>query len=165
MKKIWMCLGLCLLLTGCQKGYERSREMATINNVDFSEIEERIENDETFMFMCTREDCSSCAYFIENVLGSYLQNHGFELNRVDFLNSMSAEERKPIVEFVKANPYPDEIIQEVIDTLGDYEEGELLTPTLYFVEDGEVKDMLVGSRITEKELDDMIQKYRLDEVK
>ena len=161
MKKIWMYLGICFLLLGCQTGYKRSSEMATINNVDFSIIEERIENKETFMFRATVEGCSSWEYFIENVLSDYLQHHGFELNRVHFLNSMSDEERLPIVNFVKEHPYA----QEYQNMVENYEEGELLTPTLYFIEDGEVKDMLVGSKITEKELDDMIQKYRLDEEK
>ena len=163
MKKIVLCLSLCFMLFGCASGpgYERSEEMATINNTTWDKIEEKIENDETFMVLCTREECSSCEYFIENVLSNYLQNHGFELNRVHFLNSMSDEERLPIVNFVKEHPYS----QKVIDTVDDYVEGNLLTPTIYFIEDGEVKDMLVGGNITEKELDEMIVKYRLDEVK
>ena len=163
MKRIGICLSLCLMLFGCvlEESYERNTEMATINQTTWNVIEEKIENDETFMVMCTREDCSSCEYFIENVLGEYLKTHGFELNIVTFMNSMSAEERKPISNFVKEHPYS----KDITDTIDDYEEGMLLTPTIYFIENGEVKDMLVGGNVSEKELDSMIVKYQLDQVK
>ena len=163
MKKILMCLSLCLMLFGCNStsNYKRSEEMATINNTTWESVMDRKENDETFMFMVTYEECTSCEFFIENVLSDYLTNHGFELNRVNFTNDLWSELKDEVRQFVIANPYT----SDIQDKVQDYEEGMLLTPSLYFIEDGEVKDMLVGGDIEEAELDAMIMKYRLDEVK
>ena len=47
----------------------------------------------------------------------------------------------------------------------DREYGALLTPTLFFVHEGEIKDKLFGGNISGIDLDSMIMKYRLDEVK
>ena len=91
----------------------------------------------------------------------YIKDHGFELNRVNFTNDTWKTLKSEVEKFILANPYPD-VIKKLVD---GYEEGMLLTPSLYFVENGEVKDMLVGSEITEIELDEMIVKYKLDEVK
>lgn len=163
MKRILMSLSLCFMLFGCAStpSYERNTGMATLNNTEWETIMDRIEKDETFMFMVTYDECSSCEYFIENVLSDYIRNHGFELNRVNFSNDSWERLKSDVEKFILANPYTNEI-KNLVD---DYEDGMLLTPTLYFVENGEVKDMLVGSEIKESELDAMIVKYKLDEVK
>ena len=163
MKRILMSLSLCFMLFACGNGasYERNTSTAILNNIDWQTAMNRVENDETFMFMVTYDGCSSCEYFIENVLSDYISDNGFELNRVNFSNDSWEDLRKEVEKFILANPYTTEI-KNLVD---DYEDGMLLTPTLYFVENGEVKDMLVGSEIKESELDSMIVKYKLDEVK
>lgn len=163
MKKILMCLSLCFMLFGCTSkvDYERSSEMATINNASWAEVMSRIDEDETFMFMVTYDECSSCEFFIENVLSNYLVDHGFELNRVNFNDDMWSELKDEVRNFVLNHPYSNDIVIKV----DGYEAGMLLTPTLYFIENGEIKDMLVGGDIKEADLDSMIMKYRLDEVK
>jgi len=151
------------MLFACSSGvdYNRSGEMATINNTSWETVMNRKDNNETFMFMVTFDDCTSCEFFIENVLSDYLVDHGFELNRVNFTNDLWSELKDKVIEFVFKHPYASDIQNKV----EGYEEGMLLTPTLYFIENGEVKDMLVGGDIKESQLDSMIMKYRLDEVK
>lgn len=163
MKKILMILCLCFGLFACasKPDYERNSNMATLNNTDWDTVMSRIEQDETLMVMITYDECSSCEHFIENVLSGYIQNHGFELNRINFSDDSWEVYRDEVEQFIIDNPYTKEI-KNMVD---DYEDGMLLTPTLYFIENGEVKDMLVGSEIKESELDSMIVKYRLDEVK
>lgn len=163
MKKILMCLSLCFMLFGCSSGvdYIRSGEMATINNTSWEEVMKRKENNETFMFMVTYDECSSCEFFIDNVLSEYLVNHGFELNRINFSDTLWGELKDEVRSFILKNPYS----KDIRDKVEGYEDGMLLTPTLYFIENGEVKDMLVGGDIKKTDLDSMIVKYRLDEVK
>ena len=170
MKKLGLCLSLCFLLFGCISGpgYERSTEMAKVNVNTWESMMDRIENDETFMFMITYEDCASCEYFIENVLSDYMDDHGFELNRVHFTQQLWADTMEDVKKFIIANPYAQEELNDakIYDyTESDRQEGVLLTPTIYFIENGEVKDKLFSSNISAEDLDSMIIKYRLDEVK
>lgn len=159
MKKIFIGLCMILCLSGCTKtpSYERSQEMGTIHTVQLEDMLERMENKETFMFVFTMVNCENCQYFKENVLSDYLKTHGFEFNEVilDY-----AEDRQAIFDFVKEHPNPEEYLPS-----GDYKVDDVLTPTFYFVKDGEVDEILIGGNITEKQFDECIQKYQLDKVK
>lgn len=159
MKKLLLGLGLVLFLGGCTKApsYERSQEMGTIKTVQLEEMLERMENKETFMFVFTMAECTNCQYFKENVLADYLKTHNFEFNEV-ILDE--AKDRQAIFDFVKEHPNPEEFLPD-----GDYKVDDVLTPTFYFVKDGEVEDILIGGNITEKQFDECIQKYQLDKVK
>lgn len=159
MKKILLSLFFCLLLVGCQDtvSYERSTEMGTLSIMTIEDVHERMENKETFMFVFTQEDCSICLAFKEEVLSNYIKDHGFEFNEVVLSYDMDIE---PIYEFVEQHPNPEEELPE-----GDYSIYDVLTPTFYFVEDGEVKDIRIGGNMNEKSFDELIQKYQLDKVK
>ena len=148
--------------------YERSKEMATINTLTWDEAMQRIDNDETFMFMVTFEGCTSCEYFVENVLSGYLKNHGFELNIINIMKDEWSGLYPKVSNFIKENPYTDAEFKRAnyYDyTQEDREMGTLLTPTIFFVRDGEVKDKLLSGNISLEDLDSMIVNYRLDEVK
>ena len=169
MKKIFMLIGMIFILFACGgPGYEKNTQAATINTLKWDEVMKRIDNDETLMFMVTFEGCTSCEYFKENVLNKYIENHGFELNIVNFTKDAWNELSEEVANFVKENPYTQEEFErakyyEYTDE--DKEIGTLLTPSLYFVENGEVKDKLISGGISAVDLDSMISKYRLDKVK
>ncbi len=159
MKKLLLSLFVGLFLMGCQSApdYERNEEMGSLNEITIEEVHERMDNKETFMFMFTQETCSNCQAFKEDVLSSYIKNHGFEYNEIVLSHDMDTE---PIYAFVEEHPNPEDMLPE-----GDYSIYDVLTPTFYFVENGEVKDIYVGGDMTTKIFDGYIQKYRLDEVK
>lgn len=143
---------------GCtpKTSYDRNTEMGTITTLTFDEAMKKIENKETFMFAFTMEECGGCLYFKENVLSKYIKNHGFEFNEVSIEKE---EDSKPIFDFVEKHPNPEKYLTD------GHLPTDVLTPTLYFVENGEVKDIYVGAGITEDEFDQLIQKYQLDKVK
>lgn len=155
MRKLLM---ICLLfICGCQ--YERSTECASLYDMKMDEINEKIENKDTFMFMMARDNCSSCEYIQENVLYDYLLNHGFDFYRVELPNDITHPEALKAIEFVAKNPNPEEFLFD------QYLPTDVLTPGFYFVKDGIVDDIYIGSGLTVEIFDEYIQKYQLDEVK
>lgn len=162
MKKLFVALSLGLVLMGCTKepvpevNYERSTEMAILNKPEFTEIQKKIENKETFMFVLTMETCSNCQAFKEGVLSKYIKDHGFDFNEVE----LTDDNIQAVEQFVKENPTPDEYL---VGT--DFAPTDVLTPGFYFVENGEVKDIFVGGHMTYEEFDRYIVKYQLDKVK
>ena len=170
MKKICLILTMVFMLFACSNGvgYERNTSMATLNNTDWETVMDRIDNDETLMFMVTFDGCPSCEYFVEKVLTGYMRNHGFELNLVNFTKDDWDNLSEQATAFVRENPYTEEELNKFkyYDyTEEDRQVGALLTPTLFFIQDGEVKDKLFSGNITVEDLDAMIVKYRLDEKK
>lgn len=160
MKKILLSLGLCFMLVGCtnQVNYERSTEMATVINTNMNEVNKKIENKDTFVFMLTFDFCETCKYVTEEVLADYVKDHGFELAKVELSRSMSEDELIPVYDFIKKHPNPPEFLSE------GQTETEPLAPSFYFIVDGEVKEIYIN-RIEENEFDEFIQKYQLDAVK
>ncbi len=156
LKKIF-ALCLCLSLVGCGKvNYERSTEPGVIKEITMEDVQNKIDNQETFMFVFTQTSCHNCQAFKENILSKYITNHGFEFNEVVLSFDMDTA---PVFDWVKKHPNP-------IDQL---EEGllpeDVLTPAFYFIENGELKDIIIGANMTKKVLEEMVVKYQLDEVK
>ena len=68
LKKI-LALCLCLSLVGCGKiNYERSTEPGVIKEITMADVQNKIDNKETFMFVFTQPSCHNCADFKENIL-------------------------------------------------------------------------------------------------
>lgn len=156
LKKI-LALCLCLSLVGCGKiNYERSTEPGVIKEITMADVQNKIDNKETFMFVFTQPSCHNCADFKENILNKYITNHGFEFNEVVLTLSM---ETAPVFEWVKNHPNPIDQLEEGL--LPD----DVLTPAFYFIKNGEVKDIIIGANMTKKVLEEMVVKYQLDEVK
>ena len=157
MKKFILGLCMSLALFGCssQPSYDRSTDMGTIHTLSLDEVLERMENEETFMFAFTMESCHNCEDFKENILSDYIRDHGFEFNEVVLDNE---KDPQSVYDFVAEHPNPADQILE------GYSETDVLTPTFYFVKDGEVEDIFVGANLTEKQFDEYIQKYQLDKV-
>lgn len=153
MKKIFVCLGLIFILIGCTQtsSYERNTDVGLVKTLTFEEVKEKIENKETFMFAFTMEECSACLWFKENVLSKYLKNHGFTFNEV-FLEK--EKDSQPLFDFTTTLSNTEDFMDENGPTIP--------TPTFFFVKNGDVKEWTIGSNISEKEFDQLIQKYQLD---
>lgn len=123
------------------------------------EIEEKIVRKDTFMFMLGREDCSSCLWVQEKVLYDYLLDHGFDFYKVEIPSDETHPESIKAIEFIVKNPNPEEFLFD------QYLPTDVLTPSFYFVENGNVEDIYIGSGLTVEIFDRFIQKYRLDELK
>lgn len=150
------CLALTLVACSNNVGYERSTKPGTVQEITMDDVLEKIENKETFMFVFTQTTCSNCQAFKENVLDDYIKNHEIEFNEVVLSIFM---ETAPVIEWVKEHPNPADQLEE------GFTETDILTPSFYFIENGEVKDIYIGGAMTKSVLEEMVIKYRLDEVK
>ncbi len=144
------------VLVGCSPSYPRDTGVARLNRLSMDEVNEKIENDETFMFVFTQETCSSCLFFKENVLAYYMQDHGFDFNEV--VLEMNSDDFQKAADFVAEHPNPEQFLTS------DLLPTDVLTPSFYFIEDGEVMDIYIGGDLPEDEFDQLIQKYQLDRI-
>lgn len=158
MKKIFIgCMAAMMMFVGgCSNkaNYERNTEQGRIEIVQFADMQEKMENKETFVMSFSQKNCSHCIAFRDEVLPDYIVDHGFTFYEV-LLDIQ--EDMDPLYQFVKDHPNPDKFLSSDMDPESIY------TPTFYFVENGEVKDIWVGE-INYDEFDDLIVKYQLDKV-
>lgn len=166
MKKWLFTLCAVLMLSGCAapkeeptNTYERSTEMGNLNKLAFADVQKKMENKETFMFVFTYDQCSVCISFKKDVLSTYIKDHGFDFNEVELQNEKDGGTAAQ--KFVDEHPHPEEFLQ---GSGFEDEPNALLTPTFYFVVEGELKEEYMGGP-SEKEFDDLIVKYQLDKVK
>lgn len=156
MKKILigMMASLMLLVGGCSSNYERNTDMGEIVFADFTDMQEKMDNKETFMMVFTGENCSHCIKFKEEVLANYIIDHGFTFNEV-IMERQS--DMAPLYEFVEKNPNPSKFLTSDMDPKSIY------TPAFYFIVDGEVKDIHIGE-MDEQTFDGYVTKYQFDKV-
>ena len=158
MKKILLSCAafMMFLVSGCgnQVNYERNTETGRVEIVQFADMQEKMDNQDTFVMAFSQTNCSHCIAFREEVLPDYIVDHGFTFYEVllDIQDTMD-----PLYQFVKDHPNPSKFLTSTMDPESIY------TPTFYFVENGEVKDIWIGE-ISYEEFDDLIIKYQLDKV-
>lgn len=158
MKKILLGFAACmtLLVSGCgnQANYDRNTETGRVEIVQFADMQAKMENKDTFVMAFSQTNCSHCIAFRDEVLPDYIVDHGFTFYEVllDIQDSMD-----PLYQFVKDHPNPSKFLTSTMDKESIY------TPTFYFVENGEVKDIWIGE-ISYEEFDKLIIKYQLDKV-
>lgn len=157
MKKIFICFSCAfvLLMSACSAGYERSNNPGSLVSVKMEEVRDMMEKKETFALMFTQTNCSHCIDFLEGVLSDYISDHELVMYDVVFdkLDSMD-----DVYKFIEEHPNPKRFLGEGMDETSAY------TPSFYFIEDGEVKDIYIG-QMDERTLDGFVKQYRLDEVK
>ena len=159
MRKLFSILLACFMLAGCTQtevDYERSTEMGVMKEITMEEVLQRVEDKDTFMFVFTQEHCINCKEFKETILYNYILDHGFVFNEVVLSNDMDT---KPVFDWVEQHPNPIDQLEE------GYLPEDVLTPSFYFIENGEVKDIYIGSKMTKNVLEEMVIKYQLDKVK
>lgn len=149
-KNLLFIFGLLLSLISC-KSYERSTDTGMIVSTDMTEIYEMIENKETFVMAITQSFCSHCEDFKQNVLIDYLEDHHVIFYDVvaDKLDSYDS-----VINFVKKNPNPDKFVTSE-------DKYQLLTPTFYYIVDGEVEEIWVGT-MDENQFNKLIERYQID---
>ena len=150
----FICIGLCFILSfliSC-KNYERSTEAGQLLNVDMTTINQKIENDETFVMAFTQSFCHHCETFKQEVLLEYLETHEVYFHEVVVDKQ---EDMMDIYAFIEKNPNPEQFITS------NETPTTLLTPTFYFIIEGEVKETWVGT-LDEESLDKFVVKYKLD---
>ena len=146
MKK-FMCLLGCILtltLTACSSSYERDENPGELINITVDEMQEKVDNKETFAIVFTKTTCDYCIKF-HTMLSSYLLYHNITLYEV-VLDEAPQEEQKGNL--------------KQINKTFDLDS----TPTLYYVEEGKVDDKIVGN-IEEDPFDQWVVKHKLDEKK
>ncbi len=73
------------LLTGCDKN-NKDEDNSNLVSITLSELEEKVENKETFILVITQKDCSHCAEYkpvLEKVLKDY-NITAYELDEQEF---------------------------------------------------------------------------------
>lgn len=146
MKKI-MCIFSCLLMllvSGCSS-YERDSRAGEVQKITINQLQEKLENKETFAIAFTQSWCGHCKEMM-TMLDSYLEDHHVIL--LDLVIDMDPD-------------YSSEKAVEISQKTFTDMTG---TPTLYYVKDGEIASKLVSGEdgITEEKFDSWVQKNELD---
>lgn len=146
--KLCSIFGMIMLLTACISSYERDTASGKIVEITVDEMQEMIENKESFPIVFTQTTCSHCIEFKE-MLDGYLLNHNVVLYDV-VLDKTPADQRK--AELVT--------IRETFPGMNE-------TPSLYYVKDGVKENQLESGEdgLTREKFDDWVQRYKLDEKK
>ncbi|MEF2782040.1 thioredoxin [Erysipelotrichaceae bacterium HCN-30851] len=147
--KLFAVLGMLLVfLTGCGSSYERDTSTGEVINIRVAEMQEMIDNKESFAIVFTQTTCGHCIEFKE-MLNTYLLDHNVVLYDV-VLDEAPADERK-----------------SELNTIRETFPGMNQTPSLYYVKDGEMENQLENGEegLTEERFDDWVQRYKLDEKK
>lgn len=150
MRKIIRLFGIfactLLLLSGCSSKYERDSEPGRIETITVAQMQEMIERKESFAIVFTQTTCSHCIEFKE-MLDGYLLNHHVVLYDV-VLDEAPQSQR-----------------QSDLSKIRETFEGMNETPSLYYVEDGEMEDQLENGEdgLTREKFDNWVQRYKLDE--
>lgn len=145
MKKIGILWILYIsILCGCTATYQRDTSAGNIRTITLTEMEEKLNKEETFALVFTQEYCMDCIHFKE-MLDSYLLNHHVIV--YDILLDKEAAS-------------PSENVKRIRPHFPKFNS----TPDLYYIENGKVKNRYMDSHkeIKETEFDEWIQEYKLD---
>lgn len=147
MKK-FLCIGLCalsLFITGCTSTKNNPGKMEPVT---VEQMQEKIENKESFAIVFTQPKCGYCNEF-KAMLEEYLPTHDVTLLEVSIdISAMSKDEKTEML--AKINKYFPEM------------DG---TPDLYYVKDGKIEDHFDSNEVylgEEKNFSDWVEKYKLD---
>lgn len=139
-----------VLLCGCS--YERSTQAGRILSVTMEEVQEKIDHKDTFILEYSQSFCKYCQEFKEEVLLEYLTDHELIVYNV-VIDEL--DDRSLVDAFVEKHPTPDKFLTS------DQFPTDILTPSFYFIEKGEVKEIWAG-KLSIDELESYVTKYRLD---
>lgn len=142
MKKIISVFIFLLLLLGCRTNTLYFSTIDDINN--------KIEDDQTFVFIITLENCSNCNDVFENTLNKYIKYSNYNFYEVEITAETSDGDKAKLFDFVDRYPYPE--VHNIDENLGP----QILAPSLYIFEDGALQMILVGNEITVDNLDNFL---------
>lgn len=147
MKVKILLLCLSIFLMGCTM-YQRDDRPGSLEVISVAQMEEKMQQDDTFVIVFSQSWCSHCEEF-KTMLDTYLPAHYVKVYDVII--------DKDPVDDKKGNLAK---IQSYFDTMDN-------TPALYYVVDGEIVDQLESGEdgFTKEKFDAWVQRYRIDEVK
>lgn len=146
--KRMMCIFTCLcllLVSGCSSGYERDERAGKVEKITVEQMQEKIENKDTFVLVFTQSWCEHCKLFKE-MLDEYLPTHNV------------------IVYDVVLDEDPIESQEEKLAIIRETFPKMNATPELYYVKDGVKEEQLIADDdgITETKFDSWVQNHQLD---
>ena len=147
MKKIFLLLLCMMMVCGCQLDYERDTSAGSMIEISVEEMVEKMENDETFVFLVSQSNCKGCQEF-EAAMEVYLPNHHVDIYYLVY-NRLKGEARK-----------------EALATIQDYFPSMTQTPSLYYVVNGLQKDQLLSGEegLTKEKFDNWVYRWQIDKV-
>lgn len=123
-----MALSLCLL--GCQSKEELPKGKGTQPMVSLSQVQEKLQQKDSFYLLFTQSGCISCKEF-HVVVSSFLREYKIEIQTMNL-----TEQGTPLTSF-----------------LSKYFPSFSTTPSLYIIKDGIVQNQLdISMDITKEEL-------------
>lgn len=147
MKKILLLLMCLMMVCGCQTDYERDTNPGSMIEISVEEMVEKMENDETFVFLVSQTNCKGCQEF-EAAMEVYLPNHHVDIYYLVY-NRLKGDERKQALEIIQ-----------------DYFPSMTQTPSLYYVVNGLQKDQLKSGEegLTKEKFDNWVYRWQIDKV-
>lgn len=136
MKKIltlFAVLTLTLVVSGCVKKTENPVKEVKEDPVVYStpaEILDKIEKKETFAFVIGSETCPACQNYLANALKDMDEKSDVKINYIEVLNIEQKEKEFGDIQ---------KLIKDHLDGKFD------ATPTTYFMKQGKMTDVIVGS--------------------
>ncbi len=145
MKKIFIVLLMTLMLFGCSNDYERDFSEGFMQEIMIDELETKMNNNDTFVFLVKQYGCKGCIEF-KNEMELYLPNHHVEIYYVDLSNEDNGER------------------SDVLDTIRKYFPSMDYTPALYYVENGKEVDELESGEegLTKEKMEAWVVRYQID---
>lgn len=139
-KLVKLLLAMCtvLALVACSNTGDGFQEI----DITATELKEKIDNDESFVFIVERDNCNFCEAIQEYIEETKAEHPGVTLYKLDATD----------FELMKETEDSDTLISTSEDgnTLLDIAPYFLYTPTIYVVENGEVVDSGIGFSTTNK---------------
>lgn len=136
------------LLSSCTNNetYERDTSPGEVVTITLDDVDKKIADKETFLIVLSQSTCEHCI-LMSNMIYEYKQDHRFTLFNVTLDAEVGNENT---------------IKKRIHINFPNFE----ITPSLYYVENGKLKDELQhpNSEITEKSFDTFIMKHKIDEM-
>lgn len=146
LKKILLCIVLCVFVTGCANNeYKRSSKSGEVIDITLSQMETKLENGDTFAIAFVTTYCNYCMQF-HSIFNEYIKNHEVTLYQVILDNEATSEE-------------------ENLAIILNYFPEFYSTPGIFYVEDGKEKDYLdlYNLGISEEVIDNWVVEFKMDE--
>lgn len=130
MRKLLIVIILALTaLVACGTNNENSSDVEGVNRLSATEVANKIEDSDTYIFVLGNDDCPACKMYKEN-LKDLVEEEEITLDYIDLL-----DEEKDNYEAVSAL---------LVDNLNVDISSGIATPTTFIVKDGNVVDQIVG---------------------